>query len=122
MNITEARAACARLKAELESAEKLVAELEREPLRLWVNVTDLGWDMRYSAESSPEKVAPIRCNGTEPLRIAVPMVELRPGWALVKVPTDEELVAAWTSPIERVDFLGLLRSFANALGLRESQS
>lgn len=84
MNITEARAELARLEAEIEAARKRVAELEREPLQLWVNVTDLSWGPAYVAYPSAEEVSSIRVNGIPPTRIAVPMVELRPGWVLVK--------------------------------------
>jgi hypothetical protein len=113
------RAQAAKLR-ELDHANRCkeaakLREQAREPLRLWVNVYP---DRDTTYAYTKEEFARIRnVNAT---RIAVPMVEVRPGYALVKVPTDEELIAAWHSPKRDGNEVGFLRANANALGLRDS--
>ena len=89
-------------------------EQAREPLRLWVNV---GGDML--AAGYPNE-AEAKWRARHRTRIAVPMVEVRPGYALVKVPTDEEILLAMRQVPGCSYGSDFCRLFIEALGLRDS--
>lgn len=96
-------------------ARELREQAAREPLRLWVNVSSDGTAYAHKFKAIAEGTA-IGQRGYQ--RTAVPMVEVREGWQLVKVPTDEELIAAWHLPKRDGDEVGFLRANVNALGLK----
>lgn len=103
-NLTEARAELARLESETEAARKRVAELEREPRR--------GWLALPGAKAACASVAGGYLHATKEAAHAaiawsdgwvIPMVELRPGWALVKA----ELIARAIRDHDRHGFITL---------------
>lgn len=108
-------------------ARELREQAAREPLRLWVNVSSDGTAYAHKFKAIAEGTA-IGQRGYQ--RTAVPMVEVRPGYALVKVPTHEDLLGAYNKgrcaagfdPKGALPYYDRIfcRAFANELGLRDS--
>lgn len=90
-------------------------EQAREPLLLWVNYGAGMPAYAYTSESEARHTIHASMART---RIAVPMVELKPGWAVVKVPSDARIREVSYLPNKFTPTEVWIREILNELGVK----
>lgn len=111
-NYDKTAALCETSARQVRAEAAKLREQAREPLRLWANSYNDGSVGTYDSECAAQVSA--RNWKPTPIRIAVPMVEVRP----VRI-TDAELLEKWTSHVlvGHSELAPRLRAFINALSL-----